>query len=378
MLVNIAGNFFSTSKKSISAGAVREVMRLTFFLIVPSVITVSVVLIHGISNRLGLRIHYIALAICAVLSIVSDAGAILLSPAPDKFYFIRLGGFIVISAAVGTIANYFLIRREVRAEEEFAEQVRTAYEEETEITVVESEPVKVAEIKISEPVEKKVEPIKKVDLVKKSKPKKISKPAVEKKVEPVKISAVEKVPAVEETPAVEKVAPKVEKTPEGKVVKKFEPEKITKSVKVAEKKISEPKEIILPNTDGNLDSLLDLAYSEKSQGHVWQAIGIYKKALEKYRADEYAPFVAIDLGNIYKEQAMYAKAIKIYEDALELPAVKRNFSTLANFKKNIIYLKSVQSVLLRHQALSTPFSKISKVYLQEIESEFQAAQLRID
>ena len=350
------------SKKIISAGAVREVMRLTFFLIVPSVIIVSVVLIHGLSNRLGFRLHYIALTICAVLSIMSDAGAILLSPAPDKFYFIRLGGFIIISAAIGTLTNYLLIRREVQAEEEFAEQVRTAYEENTELQVVEIEPV--IEKKISKP--EVIKPIKKVDLVKKTKPrKKISKPEVEKKIEPEKISVVEE------------VKPKVEKTAEGKVIKKFEPEKITKPVKAVEKKITEPEEIVLPDTNENLDSLLDSAYSE-SQGHVWQAIGIYKKALEKYRADEYAPFVAIDLGNIYKEQAMYAKAIKIYEDSLELPAVKRNFSTLANFKKNIIYLKSVQSVLLRHQALSTPFSKISKVYLQEIESEFQAAQLRID
>ena len=341
----------------------REVMRLTFFLIVPSVIIVSVVLIHGLSNRLGFRLHYIALTICAVLSIMSDAGAILLSPAPDKFYFIRLGGFIIISAAIGTLTNYLLIRREVQAEEEFAEQVRTAYEENTELQVVEIEPV--IEKKISKP--EVIKPIKKVDLVKKTKPrKKISKPEVEKKIEPEKISVVEE------------VKPKVEKTAEGKVVKKFEPEKITKPVKAVEKKITEPEEIVLPDTNENLDSLLDSAYSEKSKGHVWQAIAIYKKALEKYRADEYAPFVAIDLGNIYKEQAMYAKAIKIYEDSLELPAVKRNFSTLANFKKNIIYLKSVQSVLLRHQALSTPFSKISKVYLQEIESEFQAAQLRID
>lgn len=357
------------SKKLLSAGAVREVMRLTFFLIVPSVIIVGVVLIHGITNRLGLQISYIALVICAVLSIISDAGAMFLSPAPDKFYFMRLGGFILVSAAIGTAVNYFLIKREVQAAAEFAEQVRTAYQEETELTVVEPEPV--AEKKVLETVEEPAEiiskPIKKVDLVKKSAPrKKISKPAEEKKVEPVKI------------PVVEKVTPPVEKTSEGKVIKKFEPKKISKPVEVTEKKISEPKEIILPDKNENLDSLLDSAYTEKSQGHVWQAIAIYKKALEKYCADEYAPFVAIDLGNIYKEQAMYAKAIKIYEDALELPAVKRNFSTLANFKKNIVYLKSVQSVLLRHQALATPFSKISKVYLQEIESEFQAAQLRID
>ena len=353
----------------------REVMPLTFFLIVPSVIIISVILIHGIANRLNLRINYIALIVCAVLSIVSDAGAIILSPAPDKFYFMRLGGFILISAIIGTLTNYFLVRREIREEAEFDEQVRTAYEENDEIKVVEAVKQPIEE-KISEPIEEIPKPSKKVDLVKKNKPvKKISKPVEEKKNESVKVVEVEKI---------EKVEPAVERTSEGKVVKKFEPKKISKPIKAVEKKIvepkkiSEPEEIILPDTNENLDSLLDSAYSEKAEGHVWQAIAIYKKALEKYRSDEYAPFVAIDLGNVYKEQAMYAKAIKIYEDALELPAVKRNFSTLADFKKNIVYLKSVQSVLLRHQALTTPFSKISKVYLQEIESEFQSAQLRND
>ena len=123
-----------------------------------------------------------------------------------------------------------------------------------------------------------------------------------------------------------------------------------------------------------LDDILELAYSERSQGHTWQAIAAYQKALEKYRGDDYAPFVAIDLGNVYKEMAMYAKAIKTFEEALELPAVKRNAKTTADFKKNIVYLRTVQSVLLRHQALTTPFSRISKIYLREIETEFQTMQ----
>lgn len=348
---------------------------MTFFLIVPSVIIVSVVLIHGLLNKLGLKIHYIALIICVVLSILSDVGAIFLSPAPDKFYFMRLGGFILVSALVGTAANYFLVKREIQAEEEFAEEVRNAYQEETELTVVEKtesaekifeKPVVKVEIKSAE----KVQPVKKVDLVKKPRPAEKIQPV--KKIESVKV---EKPLKIEE----EKI---LEHTAEGKAVKKFEPEKISRPVKKVEtaekivenKPIEKVEETFLPAE--TLDDILDRAYLEKSKGNTWQAIAAYKKALEKYRSDEYAPFVAIDLGNIYKEQAMYAKAIKIYEDALELPAVKRNFSTTANFKKNIVYLKSVQSVLLRHKALTTPFSKISKIYLQEIESEFQSAQLK--
>ncbi|MBR6013222.1 MAG: hypothetical protein IK062_05515 [Selenomonadaceae bacterium] len=335
---------------------------MTFFLIVPCVIIVGVFLVHIIFNRLGLRIHYGALIICALLSAVADAGAAVLSPTPDKFYFMRLGGFILSSAIIGTLANYFFVRREVQEQEEFSEEVRQAYQGN------EDEKIEVPKEKIEPPEkvvqEEKPKPIKKVDLVKKSPPKK--KVTSEKSEELQKKSAEENISKV-----------KLAEKPQPAKVEKVKPKKI-----VAKEEISKPveihEEINIPDTTETLDELLDLAYSEKTQGHTWQAIAAYKKALEKYRTDSYAPFVAIDLGNIYKEQAMYAKAIKVFEDAMELPAVKRNYSTSEKFKKNIVYLKAVQSVLLRHQALKTPFSKISKIYLQEIESEFQAAQLKIN
>ena len=96
--------------------------------------------------------------------------------------------------------------------------------------------------------------------------------------------------------------------------------------------------------------------------------------MERYRNDEYAPFVAIDLGNIYKEQALYSKAIKIYEEALTLPAVMRNQSIKKEFVTNLEYLRIVRDVLLKYHALSMPFAKLSKEILQEIDSEFQKAQ----
>lgn len=341
---------------------------LTFFLIVPSVIIIGVFLIHGVFNRVGLRIHYGALIICVVLSIMANVGMIFFSSAPDKFYFIRLGGLILTSALLGTLANYFFVRREIREQEKFSEEVQIAYQEKTaeevENPTEEPETESVEEEKISVPV-------KKVDLVKKNLPK--------KKITPKKLVDLKKKPVAKKISEVKPTAEKPE-TPPAVPVQKVEPKKISVPVQKVPEKISEPQEnpeeVKFTGTAETLDDLLDLAYLEKTKGNIWQAVAAYKKALEKYRGDSYAPFVAIDLGNLYKEQAMYAKAIKIFEDALDLPAVKRNFSTAEKFKKNIIYLKAVQSVLLRHQELRTPFSKISKVYLQEIESEFQSAQIK--
>ena len=81
--------------------------------------------------------------------------------------------------------------------------------------------------------------------------------------------------------------------------------------------------------------------------------------------------MAVDLGAIYREQAAYTNVIKVYEDALELPAVKKNPEVTAEFENKLAYMKTVQSVLLRHRALTTPFSKIPNELLEEIELEFK-------
>ncbi len=343
---------------------------MTFFLIVPSVMLLSSLLVYAICNKLGLRLHFFIPIMCSLLAIAADLGALAFTDAPSKIYFVKLVGIIFFMALLTTVTNYFLIKREVQAEIAFSEEVKQVYNAQrnekitvdtgkSEITAPEvesdnsavGEPENLPEPEIPKP--KSVEEIKPTIQVEEIKPtvqveEKISEPKPETK--PVELTQPE--PAEIQTPPKKPAYPqppeKLENIPPLNIEVKGE----------------------------TLDDILDYAYLEKQQGNTWQAIAAYKKALEKYRADEYAPFVAIDLGNIYKEQAFYTKAIKTYEEALELPAVKRNANTTAEFKSNLIYLKTVQSVLLRHKALSTPFSKISRAYLQEIELEYQNMQMK--
>ena len=93
---------------------------MTFFLIVPSVMIVGVFLVHGVFNRLGLRMHFGALILCAVLSVAADVGAAMLSTAPDKNYFINLGGLIFGAALIATSTNYFLVRRKKKSTRKLA------------------------------------------------------------------------------------------------------------------------------------------------------------------------------------------------------------------------------------------------------------------
>lgn len=276
---------------------------MAFFLIVPSVIIVSIILIHGIASYIGVKISYGALFVCAALSFVALFGAIEISPNPDKFFFFHLGAIILPAALIVTVLNRFLISRAKDNDAEFTEEVRRAYA-------------------------KKSDEEKNSSEIAKSRLKNIS----------------------------------------AQVENNFDTEKNSDGKKSFEEILDEEN---LPLEFDTLEELLEYAQAEKVQGHIAAAIDAYQKALDEYRNDDYAPFVAVDLSAIYREQAAYTKAIKVYEDALTLPAVKKNSAVMAEFKKKLAYIKTVQAVLLRHNALTTPFSKISKEHLREIELAFK-------
>ena len=283
---------------------------MAFFLIVPSVIIVSIILIHGIANYIGVKISYGALFVCAALSFVALFGAIELSPNPDKFFFVHLREIILPAALIVTLLNRFLVVRAKDKEADFTEEVRRVYAQQSEANISSGEIAKSRLKNVSAQVEKN--------------------------------STAEKSFNSE---------------------RNFKGEKTFEEILDAEKKL-----------DVNFDTLeewLDYALAEKVQGHITTAIAAYQKALDEYQDDDYAPFIAVDLSAMYREQAAYTKAIEVYEDALTLSAVKKNPKVTAEFYKKLAYIKTVQAVLLKHNALATPFSKISKEYLREIEFEFK-------
>lgn len=410
---------------------------MAFFLIVPSVMIVSVVLIHKLANRLRLQIHYTTLVATAVLSFMVNIAATMITPDVGRVFLLRLGLMIFIAASLLTMANQFLIKQQRKAEEDFKDEVKAAYEadktssffggtpepsdsfdwhaetsltkynESTDATTVKeeiTEPVKddapdsetVKPVKDDTPVSETVKPVKdEATVIKPPKEfplEKVFKPLAEVKPEELeKLNDAEEKPEPEEKFPLEEVfQPLPELKPEEVEVPKetskpeddfplqevFQPLSTLK----LEKLDSLPAEEVAPPEESEeaetLDDILDKAYKERTKGHVWQAIELYKKALERYRNDEYAPFVTIDLGNIYKEQALYSKAIKIFEEALALPAVTRNEDIKKEFVNNLEYLRVVRDVLLKYHALSIPFGKLSKEILQEIDAEYQKAQRR--
>lgn len=121
----------------------------------------------------------------------------------------------------------------------------------------------------------------------------------------------------------------------------------------------------------SLDAILDFAYETKT-AQPKDAIFAYHEAISRYADDDYTPFLVIELGNLYKEQANYSGAIATYKKALDMPIIAQNDAMCQEFTKNIHYLGTVQDILAKHAALSTPFPQIPGDIMQEIENEFQA------
>ena len=433
---------------------------MAFFLIVPSVMIVSVILVHALANRLGLRIFYPTLIAVMVLSFMVVGATGFVTPAIGREYLFRLALMIVMASSLLTMANKFLIKQQLAAEKSFDEEVKAAYEEEKRKSAaqklanekisapvdniewnvedtsleernfspeetsqpVEESPQPVEEIpqpveetpqpveetsqpvgETPQPVEETSQPVEEIDEPLENhkppenfpleevfkplsdiKPKEADKPIkLEKKSAPEENFPLEEVfkplaevkPKEADKPIETKETPKQsENFPLQEVFRPLSTLNLDKLEKITKEEKTPPPEVELESAE-TLDDLLDKAYNERDKGHIWQAIEIYKKALERYRNDEYAPFVAIDLGNIYKEQALYSKAIKTYEEALALPAVKRNDSVKKEFTTTLAYMRIARDVLLKYHALSTPFGKLSKEILQEIDAEFKKAQI---
>ena len=415
---------------------------MAFFLIVPSVIIVTIFLVHSVAERFRFKVKYSSLILCAVMALLVNFAAIELSTYLDKWHYVRLGVLVLIASIIVTLINQYLIKHEKsdviiidNIEEELAleeaaedklEAEKTAKQEATILTpsedkvidkpIAESEIKPISNSKTESSIKAPVKTLEKdIDEVKISKSDEIIS-AVKKKFE--KPSELLKAESIQETDTKSAVAsdnktasnklPITSPQTKDKLIKPADDKKanildaakdnksqpVEKSNKVQdtiqdtiqdkiqdkaqEDKSKHKADDKLADINSHLDSLddiLDYAYSQRSKGNLDQAILAYQKALDRYRNDDYAPFIAIDLGNIYKEQAAYSKVIKTYEEALKLPSVIRSAENRREFNKNLTYMKIVQSVLIRHRALTMPFSKVPKQYLQEVESEFKSIQL---
>ena len=104
----------------------------------------------------------------------------------------------------------------------------------------------------------------------------------------------------------------------------------------------------LPEGLDSMDALLDFGFAQTGAGAYELALLAYSTALEQYRNDDYAPFIIIDMVNLYKSQGRYQEAIDCVHNAMDIPAIQESPAYQQNFQNYLAQLRSIS-----HSAVST-------------------------
>ena len=276
--------------------------------------SVCIISIYKIARKLGADISLSALVLCGVSALIINFMAIRVNPFLTKTYYYILGTMIIFAATGTTCYNKYLLYRRSRL------AVHGAPSEDNEITQVTSEPETIVETEVTEEPEIMAE--------------------VEVTEEPETTAEVE-VAEEPETTAEAEVAEEPETTAEAEVTE--EPETTAEAQQAEEAPLP-----ALPEGLDSMDALLDFAFAQTGAGAYELALLAYSTALEQYRNDDYAPFIIIDMVNLYKSQGRYQEAIDCVHNAMDLPAIQESPAYQQNFQNYLAQLKSIS-----HSAVST-------------------------
>lgn len=266
--------------------------------------SVCIISIYKIAHKLGADISLSALVLCGVSALIINFMAIRVNPFLTKTYYYILGTMIIFAATGTTCYNKYLLYRRSRL------AVHGAPSEDKEITQATSEPETIVEAEVPE--------------------------------EPETTAEVE---VAEEPETTVEVAEEPETTAEIEVTE--EPETISEAQPAEEAPLP-----TLPEGLDSMDALLDFAFAQTGAGAYELALLAYSTALEQYRNDDYAPFIIIDMVNLYKSQGRYQEAIDCVHNAMDIPAIQESPAYQQNFQNYLAQLKSIS-----HSADSTQSPK---------------------
>ena len=292
--------------------------------------SVCIISIYKIARKLGADISLSALVLCGVSALIINFMAIRVNPFLTKTYYYILGTMIIFAATGTTCYNKYLLYRRSRL------AVHGAPSEDKEITQATSEPEIIVETEAPEEPEIMAE----VEVAEEPE----TTAEVEVAEEPEIMAEVE-VPEEPETTAEIEVAEEPETTAEAEVPE--EPETISEAQPVEEAPLP-----TLPEGLDSMDALLDFAFAQTGAGAYELALLAYSTALEQYRNDDYAPFIIIDMVNLYKSQGRYQEAIDCVHNAMDIPAIQESPAYQQNFQNYLAQLKSIS-----HSADSTQSPK---------------------
>ena len=256
--------------------------------------SVCIISIYKIARKLGADISLSALVLCGVSALIINFMAIRVNPFLTKTYYYILGTMIIFAATGTTCYNKYLLYRRSRL------AVHGAPSEDEKITQVTSEPETIVEVEVEVAEE----------------------PEITAEVE---------------------VAEEPETTAEAEVAE--EPETTAEAQQAEEAPVP-----ALPEGLDSMDALLDFAFAQTGAGAYELALLAYSTALEQYRNDDYAPFIIIDMVNLYKSQGRYQEAIDCVHNAMDIPAIQESPAYQQNFQNYLAQLKSISHSAVSNQS----------------------------
>ena len=300
--------------------------------------SVCIISIYKIARKLGADISLSALVLCGVSALIINFMAIRVNPFLTKTYYYILGTMIIFAATGTTCYNKYLLYRRSRL------AVHGAPSEDEKITQATSEPETIVETEVTEEPEimAEVEVAEEPETTAEAKVAEEPETTAEAKVaEEPETTAEAEVAEEPETTAEAEVTEEPETTAEAEVTE--EPETTAEAQQAEEAPMP-----ALPEGLDSMDALLDFAFAQTGAGAYELALLAYSTALEQYRNDDYAPFIIIDMVNLYKSQGRYQEAIDCVHNAMDIPAIQESPAYQQNFQNYLAQLKSIS-----HSAVST-------------------------
>ena len=274
--------------------------------------SICIISIYKIARKLGADISLSALVLCGVSALIINFMSIRVNPFLTKTYYYILGAMIIFAATGTTCYNKYLLYRRSRL------AVHGAPSEDNEITQVTGEPETIVEVA--------------------EEPEIMTEAEVTEEPETTAEAEVTEEP---ETTAEAEVTEEPETTVEAEVTE--EPETTAEVQQAVEAPLP-----TLPEGLDSMDALLDFGFAQTGAGAYELALLAYSTALEQYRNDDYAPFIIIDMVNLYKSQGRYQEAIDCVHNAMDIPAIQESPAYQQNFQNYLAQLKSIS-----HSAVST-------------------------
>ena len=286
--------------------------------------SVCIISIYKIARKLGADISLSALVLCGVSALIINFMAIRVNPFLTKTYYYILGAMIIFAATGTTCYNKYLLYRRSRL------AVHGAPSEDNEITQVTGEPETIVEVAEEPEIMTEAEVTEEPETT-----------AEAEVTEEPETTAEAEVTEEPETTAEVEVTEEPETTAEIEVTE--EPETTAEVQQAVEAPLP-----TLPEGLDSMDALLDFGFAQTGAGAYELALLAYSTALEQYRNDDYAPFIIIDMVNLYKSQGRYQEAIDCVHNAMDIPAIQESPAYQQNFQNYLAQLKSIS-----HSAVST-------------------------